>query len=372
MRSSARPTRPWRPSLVCLAVLVLAVAVPTPAFAWQAAEAPAEIGAPPILEPAWSFVGRSQAAADQITAAGRLTALGGLGPAELTADADDGTEAGSQFTFVAELTATGTVSRGEVMTSTGDGLLTIYLHDGAALDADDPASFQSGVSVAVFTVRFQASARRQAPQQGIVTGTMALTQTESFTFTLDDVRYRFGHAGLQLALRYTGGLVTSTGDPAATAASLFGTARVSQRADNPSDTGEAAAAGGELTECELLVAWIDATRARLATAEAIRSGILTGPEPSLDELTQNAASVAGLAADQRNQAAPEAAGGAGRLALTALSTDARGLELLVSAAETGDGAAETQAASILADGAALSSRTVLTLDELTPTCEPAS
>jgi hypothetical protein len=367
-----RASRHWPRSLAMLLLGWQMMASPALAAAWQVPEPAVEIGAPPILEQAWSFVGQSQAAPDLLIIAGRLTGVSGLAPATLSASPGNDTEPSSRFTFVAELAASDESSRGDTVTTTGDGLLTVYLHDGSALDDTDPATFRAGTVVAEFAIEFQNSALPQAPDLGVVAGTMSLTQTGSFTFTLDEVRYRFGHAGLELALRYTGGLIAG-GSDGTPAARIFGAAAVSRRAASPTDTGEAStSAGAELSECELLLAWINGTRSRLAIATTFRTDILSGDVVRFDDLVTAATGVAALVDVQRAQAAPDEASGAERLALAALSTDARGLELLVSAVEAEDEAGETQAVAILADGAALSERALLALDEITPVCEPTS
>jgi len=354
---------------VLLAVLP-ALAAPALAAARQASEAAAEIGAPPILEQAWGFVGRTAATGDQMTFAGRLIAVSGLPPNLLIVDGAEEAAPRSRFTFVAELESTATSSRGNVVTTTGDGLLTIYLHDEPAYDANDLESLRAGIVVAELAITFQGTAQDPVSDQGVVAGTMILSQTESFTFILEDERYRFGHAGLELALRYVGGVTAgATGNE--TTATVFGVATVGRRAAEPTDTGEASATAG-LSECELLLAWVEATSDRLTRANEIRSTILNQAEVSVDDLTQAATGIADLVEAQQLQGAPKAASGAERLARAALSTDARGFALLVAAVEAEDEPAMTAARAIVADGEALTSRALLTLVELTPTCDPAS
>ncbi|MDQ3696328.1 MAG: hypothetical protein M3464_22330 [Chloroflexota bacterium] len=370
MRHPAPTRHPWATLLAVLLAVLPAVAAPAPAAARQASEtAAAEIGAPPILEQAWSFVGRTAATGDQMTVAGRLIAVSGLPPNLLIVGGDEEAARGSRFTFVAEVTSPATSSRGNIVTTTGDGLLTIYLHDEQAYDANDLESLRAGIVVAELEVTFQGTAQDPAPEQGVVAGRMTLTQTESFTFLLDDERYRFGHAGLELALSYVGGVAAGDDDAGATT-SVFGAAAVGRRAANPVDTGEASAA--VLSECDLLLAWVEPTSDRLARANEIRSTIVNQAEVSVDDLNQAASGIAAVVEEQRSQVAPESASGVERLARAALSTDARGLALLESAVEAGDEPAAAAARAILADGAALTSRALLTLEELTPTCDPAS
>jgi hypothetical protein len=60
------------------------------------------------------------------------------------------------------------------------------------------------------------------------------------------------------------------------------------------------------------------------------------------------------------------------LALIALSTDRRGIEVLTTAVAAGNEAAITQGVAILADAEGLASRALSTLDTIAPTCEPSS
>lgn len=363
-------------ALITLMLVLAATEWPATAGAWQETDpAPTELAAPPVLEQAWSFVGRSQATAEQVTVAGWLIAVSGLTADELAPTAGGEGSPRSRFTFVTDLAINRTSNRESTVTSMGQGTLTVYLHEETTSDEADIESFRSPAIVGAYTVEFQTTAQRQSPELGVVAGSMSLVQTESLTFTLlpDDERFRFGHAGAELGLSYTGGLAAAEPGASVTEASIFGAAKVRSRSANPTATGEMATSGPELSECEVLLAWVEATAARLVAANEQRTAVLSGDELDEAVLTEASATIATLLAEQRADAGPEASAGAARLALTVLNTDARGLDLLTTAAAAaGDQAGVDQALTILSDSDALVGRALGSLDEITPTCEPSS
>lgn len=360
--------------LITLMLVLSATEAPVLAAAWQETEpAPTELAAPPVQEQAWSFVGRSQATADQVTAAGWLIAVSGLTTAELAPTSGEGAPR-SRFTFVAEIAISRTSNRGATVTSMGEGTLTIYLHEESTPDEADLSSFRSEAIVAAYDVDFQSTAQRQSPELGVVAGSMSLVQTEALTFTLlpDDERFRFGHADSELGLSYTGGLAAAESGATAAEASVFGAAKVRRRSANPTATGEMATGGPELSECETLLAWVESTRARLVATNELRAAVLSEEEVAEAALAEASATIAALLAEQRADVGPDASAGAARLALTVLNTDARGLDLLTTAAAAGNQAGVDQALAILSDSDALVGRALGSLDEITPTCEPSS
>ena len=359
--------------LISLLLLLSALETPATAGAWQEAEpAPTELAAPPVLEQAWSFVGRSQTTDEQVTAAGWLIAVSGLTAAELDPTEGAAGSPRSRFTFVTDIAIDRTSNRGAAVTTLGRGTLVIYLHEATMPDTADLASFRSEAIVAAYTVDFQSTAQRQSPELGVVAGSMSLVQTDALTFSLDDERFRFGHADAELELGYTGGLMRQESEAEVTAASIFGAAKVQRRAANPTGTGEMVIGGPELSECEVLLAWVETTSARLLAANELRATVLSNDDLTEAVLADASATIATLLAEQREDVGPEAAAGAARLALTVLNTDARGLELLTTAAAAGDQPGVDQALAILSDSDALVGRALGTLDEITPSCDASS
>jgi hypothetical protein len=91
----------------------------------------------------------------------------------------------------------------------------------------------------------------------------------------------------------------------------------------------------------------------------------------VDALRQAAAKVAALGQTQRGIAAPEAAVAANRLVVTALSTYARGLEVVANAAAAQDPDLLTQGKSVLADAGQLLQRGEETVSGLASACPSA-
>ena len=131
-------------------------------------------------------------------------------------------------------------------------------------------------------------------------------------------------------------------------------------------TGTATAA-----ECPELQPWLSQTRDALSQAEA--HGATAGVDGDLsaldaDALRQAEAEVAALGQTQRGIAAPEAAVEANRLVVTALSTYARGLQVIANAAAEQDPDLLTQGQSVLADGGQLLQRADETASALASAC----
>jgi hypothetical protein len=171
-------------------------------------------------------------------------------------------------------------------------------------------------------------------------------------------------------VRYSGGLAPAAADGVATDASIFGAASVVRRDPEPRSTGNAVPAVA-LTECEQFALWVETTRSRLQTANEVRAGILSG-DPAAADLEAALATIAGLLEEQIANVGPAGSEEAASLALIALSTDRRGIEVLAAAVATGNEGATTQGLAILADAEGLASRALLTLDTIAPTCEPSS
>ncbi len=335
-----------------------------------------EVAAPPVLETAWGVLGRGQSTGEQLTAAGWLNPVSGLPGESLTPPGYISTETNaatsSRFTFVADITITRTATSGPVVTSFGEGTLTIYLDADPPPSPADLESFRSDLVVAVYEATFQGSelAESGPAGQAVATGTMTLTQIEALSFEFGDELLRFGHAGAELELRLTGGVIPTAASESATTVSYFGAARVTARSANPTGTGQAGVA--ELSDCEQLLAWTDATRNRLTTAGELRASILSEAQLILPDPAEALATVSTLLDEQRAEIGPEGTEEAARLALTVLNTDARGLELLGTARAAGNDLAVTQALTVLADSDALAGRALTVLDEITPTCDPAA
>ena len=137
----------------------------------------------------------------------------------------------------------------------------------------------------------------------------------------------------------------------------------------PAATPAAATATAEECPRAAAVAGSNAGRAEPG-ASARRDAGVEGDLATLDAdaVRQAAAEVAALGQTQRGIAAPEAAVAANRLVVTALSTYARGLEVIANAAAEQDADLLAQGQSVLADGGQLLQRAEETVSALASAC----
>jgi hypothetical protein len=329
---------------------------------------PVEIGAGPLGDRAFALTGRAIYGPDGVRLFGYLTAAIGLTPAQLFAGGVP-SERTARFTYAGTATRGGG-ERGDVTTIDGYGTLRVYFDDAAGVTWDDPASFARGAPVAEFSLKLRDTLQRQAPGVGVVVGDEQLTQTGGDPFTLDGQAYRFGAAGIVQRLRTVGALMG--GAPQGTlAVGLSGSSSVTQRpavvvrleASPPAATPQAG-------PCPPLQPWLGQTASRLAQATALGATPPNADLAALDagKATQAAKAAADLAAAQRQASAPAGAADANRLALTALSTQARGLQLLATAATNQDATLLSSGQSVLVDGNRLLARAQSTLDDLGRAC----
>ena len=136
-------------------------------------------------------------------------------------------------------------------------------------------------------------------------------------------------------------------------------------------------AAPRLRSVPTLQPWLSQTLDALSQAPALGTG--AGVEGDLagldaDAVRDAAAQVAALGQTQRGLEAPEDAVAANRLVVTALSTYARGLEVVANAATAQDAALLAQGQSVLADGDQLLQRAAETVNALASACaeQPAS
>jgi hypothetical protein len=124
-------------------------------------------------------------------------------------------------------------------------------------------------------------------------------------------------------------------------------------------------------ECPALQPWLSQTLDALSQAQAL--GTAAGVEGDLagldaDAVRQAATEIAALGQTQRGLETPEDAIAANRLVVTALSTYARGLEVVANATTAQDAALLAQGQSVLADGDQLLQRAAETVNALVSTC----
>jgi len=364
--------------------LALAIALPlwlvasaTLSLARQDDLAPVEIGAGPVREQALAFTGRNLYSADSVELFGYLTAVIGLQRDLLFTDTSaPPSPRTARFTYAGSVSITSRTDRADVTTTTGDGVMRIYLHvNDAGAAWDDPGSFATGEPVAEYAIQLRDTLQRQAPGVGVLVGDGQLTQQTAAEISLGDERYRFGAVGLAQRLRYVGAPLGGETAPGTLAVGLTGSASVIAREAISVNVGAPAATPATVEaadqECPALQPWLSQSLAALSQTQAL--GTAAGVEGDLaaldaDAARDAAAQVAALGQTQRGLDAPEDAVAANRLVVTGLSTYARGLEVIANAATTQDADLLTQGQSVLADGDQLLQRAAETVNALAGTC----
>jgi hypothetical protein len=323
------------------------------------APAPVEVGSGPIRERALGITGRNVYGRDTVEMFGYLTSIIGLDPTLLFTE-NPPSESSARFTYAGSVPVTSRSNRGDITTLASDGVLQIFLDDAAGASWDDPPSFGDGQPVAEMSIRLRETLHRQAPGVGVLVGDGDLTQEMAAEFALEGEQYRFGDEGIEQRLQYVGALQNSTAEPPSFVVSLTGTVSVVVREAIPVNVGQpATTAATPAAACPDLQPWLDQTIDNLTRALALVT--VAGPEAdlaSLDEAVVRgaAADMAGLGEAQRGLTAPESAAVANRLVVTALSTSARGLEVMTSASAQQDTDLLTQGQSVVADGSQLLQR----------------
>ena len=339
--------------------------------------APIEVGAGPVREQSLGFTGRNRYSSESVELFGYLTAVIGLERSLLFTDAAvSPSPQTARFTYAGSVAIASRTDRGDVTTTGGDGVLRIYLHDAeAGASWDDPGSFANGELVAELSISLLDTLHRQAPGVGVLVGDGQLTQETAAEISLDGERYRFGAVGIAQRLRYVGSPLAGDAEPGILTVGLTGSASVVAREAIAVNVGAAAAtpaaASAATQECPELQPWLGQTLDALSQAQVLgaEGGVEADlPDLDADAVRQAAAQVATLGQTQRGIAAPEDAVAANRLVVTALSTYARGLEVIATAAADQDAALLAQGQSVLADAGQLLQRAEETVSTLASTC----
>jgi hypothetical protein len=152
----------------------------------------------------FEFLGRSNQDGQNVTHFGYLTHLLGLSDDHLFTDANVQTEATARFTFLATSAQDARHEHGNIITTSAPGELALFLNQTPQGDFDDPASFGHGQAIATFATRYYSVLNVQAPNQGITTVTVELTQLRASQFALAGQRLRLGRPGLRARLSATG------------------------------------------------------------------------------------------------------------------------------------------------------------------------
>ena len=219
--------------------------------------------------------------------------------------------------------------------------------------------------------------QRQAPGVGVAVGDERLTQEGAGGFTIDGETYRFGDVGIAQRLHVVGAVISGE-QSQPLAVGLSGTSSVVRRESTAVRLAGPGTPTPPLTTvsagCPGLEPWLGQTLDGLAQVQALGAAAAAGRDLAAldaDVIGQAAADVAALAQAQRETAAPATAAAANQLAVTALSTYARGLQGIADAAAGQDAALLTQGQSVLGDGEQLLSRAQAAVEQLAADC-PAS
>lgn len=321
----------------------------------DAAAPPVEVGAGPVAEQAFAVVGRNEYAPDSVTLFGYLTTVIGVEPALLFSGATPSTQT-ARFTYAGQVSVSSRSTGGDVTTIAGAGTLRVFIDDQAGANWDDPRSFADGQPVAEFSIDLRDAVQRQAPGVGVVVGDERLTQERAGTFTIEATQYRFGEIGIEQRLHFVGALIGDSRGTESLEAAVNGGANVSRRESISVRLGNVATppvATPTSLACPELQPWLDDTLDRLKIAQSLGSALEIGQDPSSlneQQLSRAAADISALSAARREAPTPATAAGPNRLVVTALSTYARGLQTIATAAANGDQALLDQGQAVLADG----------------------
>jgi hypothetical protein len=164
-------------------------------------------------ETAFEFLGRSNQDGPELTHFGYLTHVFGLEDGLLFANPNLHTAATAHLTFLATTTLDSRHQHGNIITTSAPGEMTLFLNQNPAGDFDDPASFGLGQAFATYETRYYNVLNVQAPNQGVTTATVELTQLKHGGFTVGKHRFHWGRTGLRLRLSAAGQGTRTQPDP---------------------------------------------------------------------------------------------------------------------------------------------------------------
>ena len=170
-------------------------------------------GGTPEGQIAFEFLARSNQDGPNVTHFGYLTHLLGLADDLLFAEPNVRTEATARFTFLAVTILDSRHEHGNIITTSAPGELTLFLNQTLQADFNDSASFARGKVIASYSTRYHNVLNVQAPNQGITTASVELTQLEANGFALGDHRLQLGRPGLRARLSANGQGTRTQVDP---------------------------------------------------------------------------------------------------------------------------------------------------------------
>lgn len=364
-----------------LVVLVLGVALwpaeamPRPRAVQDGPDLMIEAASGPIGERTMELTGENRYGPDTVALYGYLPAVVGLTAGELFTDEEHSVET-ARFTYAAVIAVAPPVNRADVTVTAGAGELRIYLDEGAGASWLEPSSFTDGALVATYDLDLSETLQRQAPGIGVAVGDGLMTQRLAEVFTIGDARFRFGHEGIEQRLRYVGAQMPADDADLGQRIHLTGSATVTQRESITVTLGSPSAAATPSavadSACAPLEPWLAETGSGLAVVSLLGADIPPDADvTSLDAaaLRDAAAIAAELVAAQRDLDVPDSAADAHRLAVTAMSTTARALQVLAGAVDEQDNQLWEQGRATLADSASLIERADAAVNAAAGACE---
>jgi hypothetical protein len=350
-----------------LLALVLGVAVwpaagSTRAF-WvqQDTAAIVQVATGPLSEPTLGLVGRNVYGQDAIQLYGYLNAVADLGPADLFAG-NARAVGTARFTYVGEIAIASSENRADTTTTAGTGTLRIYFAPNGGATWNDPATFSAGDQVAEYAVDVRETLQRQAPGIGVAVGDGGVTQTIANEFSIGHEQFQFGLLNIVQRMRYVGASITAADGGSGLTIALTGSVSVTERPAIIARVGDPNSVASPVVQsasCAGLGPWLTQTEATLAQAR--EAGSAVPADAKIDTLdaeavSQAASAVTALVESQRVIAVPDGAADANRLAVTALSTYARGLQAVADAASKHDAELLDLGQIALQDGSSLLGR----------------
>jgi hypothetical protein len=359
-------------ALIACVVLWPAGAAPQSLRA-QADTTVVEVASGPLGEPTLGLVGRNEYSGDTITLYGYVSAVADLNQADLFTGAPS--VATARFTYAGDVAVASSTRRADTTSRDGTGTVRIYLHPDGGANWSDVTTFSAGQEVAEYAFDLRETLQRQAQGSGVAVGDGKLTQNTANEFELGADRFRFGVSNIEQRLRYVGVLMPGAQGTQSLTVNLTGSVKVTRREAVIAPVGGPASVGTPTAvsdECVALQPWLTQTRGTLAQARTLGAVVPAGAAMSAldaDAARQAAAAVAALADRQRGVNIPAGAADANRLAVTALSTYARGLQAVADAVAAQDAELFGLGQIALQDGVNLLGRADQAVNELGMACE---
>jgi hypothetical protein len=165
-----------------------------------------EVGVAPGGQNTTEVVGKIDQTGFEFSFYGYLTHINGMSETLLftSGDAISRTENTARFTFHGTATATSRSVISNVFVIDALGTINYYYQPEAGASFNNPQSFAQGTMIGSHGARIQNILNVVAPNQGLTTGFIELTQNNAVPFTIGGQQYQLGRGGLLQRLSYLG------------------------------------------------------------------------------------------------------------------------------------------------------------------------